>query len=278
MPLARAGQQLDQPGTARGAHGPGVPAGGDLLHAGNGPDGEEVEQGRRVVRLAAGQPQREPGPRPVRGLARAAARPAGRRAQLRRGAAGGLQDGGVELPDAGEAAGERDVGDRQAGLGQQPPRRLQPDRPGQGQRPGAQLGHEQPVQVPLRDGEPRGQPADAMLVHVARGDQPHRPGGQVGAGVPLRRPRAGLGAAAAAGPEPGRLGRPGMREEPHVRPGRGARRADRPAVDPGAGHRGEEPPVEPRVTGQHRPVAGVEVQRHALIQPQAAARAGGNRT
>ena len=75
------------------------------------------------------------------------------------------------------------------GLRQQPPRGLQPRRPGQGLRPGAQLGHEQPVQVPLGDREPRGQPADPVGVHVAVRDQAHRAGGQVGPDVPVRRAR-----------------------------------------------------------------------------------------
>ena len=229
--------------------------------------------GSRVSRpLAAGQPEGEPGARSAsrvpRSLASGAGAP-GPGPQLRRAAARRLAHARVELPDAGEAAGERHFGDRHAGLGQQPPRGLQSRGPGQGLRAGAQLGHEQPVQVPLGDRQPRGQAADSVGIDVAVRDQPHRPGGQIGPDVPFRRSRAGLRAAPPAGPEPGRLRGRRVREEPHVDPGRGARRADRPAVDPGAGDPGEEAPVEARVAGHHGPVAGVGIECHVLIQRQA---------
>src|SRR5499427_2000645 len=96
-----------------------------------------------------------------------------------------------------------------------------------------------------------------------------RESGQVRPDVPLRGTGAGLGPASPAGTEPGRLGRARVRVEAHVAPGRGARRADRAAVDPSAGDSGVETPVKPRVAGEHRAVAGVEVERHTSIQPEA---------
>ena len=230
----------------------------------------------RVEGLAAGQPEREPGavsrlPVPVAALARRGpvrSGPAAAGPQRGRRLAVGLLEARVELADAGEAARERDLGDRHARLPQQPPRGLQPHRPGQRERARPEFGHHQAVQVAFGHGQPARQPGDPVLIDVSVGDQPHRAGDEVGAGVPLRRAGARLRPAPAAGPESGRLRGPLMREEPHVLARRGAGRADRPAVDARAGDPDEEEPVEPGVAGDRGPVAGVEVQRHNLIQAE----------
>ncbi len=189
MSLAWPRDELDDAGAGGGPDGPRVPLRGDLLHPGDRPRGQETQPRSRVERLAAGQPQGEPrawGPGRIPGPRAPGAGAPGPGPQLRRGAPRGLQHARVELPDTGESAGERHISDRHGGLGQQPPRGLQPGRPGQGQRPGAQLGHEQPVQVPLGDGEPGCEAADPVGVDVAVSDQPHRPRSQVGPDIPLR--------------------------------------------------------------------------------------------
>ena len=264
-------RQLYQAGPARCADRPHVALAGYLLHPGHGPQLQEVKQCRAVERIPAGELEREP--RAVgAGLATSRGRAAQLRAQRGRRHAVGLHERRVELADAGEPARERDLGDRHRGLREQSLRGLHPHAPGQCERPGAKLGHQQAAQVPLGDREPVCQPVHPVLVHVPVRDQADRAPGQVGPDVPLRRAGAGLRAAAAARTEPGRLGRARVRVEPHVAPGRGAGRAHRPAVDSRARHGREETPVKPRVAGEHRAVAGIEVERHISIQPEAAPR------
>src|SRR5262249_48918799 len=86
---------------------------------------------------------------------------------------------------------------------------------------------------------------------------------------PVRGARACLRPATPACAEPGRLRSAGMSEEPHVAPRRGTRRADRPAVDPGTGHAGEEAPVEPRIPRRNGPIPHPKVEPHPPINPEA---------
>src|SRR5690606_37830776 len=154
------------------------PAAGDgagvavLVHpfqAGDGAYGQETQEGVGVEREAVVQPQGEGeralGEAPLRGAVRGARvpRPPVSASGLRRsgarsaGARGGAQltgreavrllHGRVELADAAEPRGERDVRDRQRRLGEQLLGQQQPPRSGHGQGTDPQLGDEQAVQV-----------------------------------------------------------------------------------------------------------------------------------
>ena len=168
-------------------------------------------------------------------------------------------DGVVELPDAREPGGERDLRERQRRGLDQGPGGVGALRTGQRLRPGADLRDEQPVQLPLAVAELAGQVGHAAAVDDTVADEPHRAGHRVGALAPLGGARGGVRAAAAAGPEPGPLSGCRRRQEPDVVAARGHGRAARPAVDAGRGHGRHEPPVEPRVAAAHGAVAGVGV-------------------
>ncbi len=129
-------------------------------------------------------------------------------------------------------------------------------------RSGADFGDELTVQVALTEVELPGQTRDSLSVDDAVGNQPHRSTDEVRALVPLRRSGSGVRAAPLARPVAGELGRGGRGVEPHVRPLGRARRAARPAVDPGAGHGTEEPPVKAGVPALDRPVALFLVLEH----------------
>ena len=107
--------------------------------------------------------------------------------------------------------------------------------PGQRERTGAELGGEQPVEVPRGVADPGGEALDAVALDDAVGDQPHRAAGDVGRDVPVRGAGRGVGQAAPAGPEAGGLRGRGGAVEGDVAPGRRGRRAGRPAVDAGRG-------------------------------------------
>ena len=57
------------------------------------------------------------------------------------------------------------------------------------ERAGAELGGQQPVDLPLAVVQSGGKAADAFAVDETVGDQAHRPTDDIGADVPLRRPR-----------------------------------------------------------------------------------------
>ena len=97
-----------------------------------------------------------------------------------------LADGLVELPDAGEAGGERHVAEGHGRGLHEHPRGLRPAGPGQGERPGPELGDEQPVEVPRGVADPVREPLDPVALDDPVGDQPHRPAGDVGCDVPVR--------------------------------------------------------------------------------------------
>ena len=83
--------------------------------------------------------------------------------------------GVVELADAGEAGGERDVAERQLGRLDEHPRGLRALRPGQRQRVGPDLGLQQPLELAGGVADAGRQPGDALAVDRAVGDQAHRP-------------------------------------------------------------------------------------------------------
>ena len=90
-----------------------------------------------------------------------------------------VADGVVELPDARESGGERDVGCGQVGRLEQDPRGLRPLGSGERYRAGADLGDEDPVQLPFGVAQPPGEARNAFPVDDAVGDQPQRSPGQV---------------------------------------------------------------------------------------------------
>jgi hypothetical protein len=223
----------------------------DGLDAVQGACGEEREQALAVERRAVRQPQHE---RAGRGWHRSPAA-AGLRAQRGRRHPVDLAHSVVELPDAGEAGRERDVGHRERrGLDQQPGG-VRPVRPGQRERPGSQLGREHPVEMALGVAEPGGEPRDPVALDHTVGDQAHGPRGEVGTDVPVRRAGHGVGLAAAAGAVPALLRGARGGQELDVRSFRSHRRARRPAVDPGRAYCGDELPVEAGVASGDSAVA-----------------------
>ena len=119
---------------------------------------------------------------------------------------------------------------RAGGLDEQP-RGLGSLGPGEGERPGAELGVQLALDLARAVAEPRGQAGDTLSVDHAVGDEAHGPRDQVGPRVPLRGAGGGIRPAALAGPEARELGGGGARVEAHVlRLGRHDGTA-RPAVD-----------------------------------------------
>jgi hypothetical protein len=242
-----------------------------LLDAGDGGGDEVAEQVVRGQRRAERQPQRERarrGGRRAAGGARSLAVGRGPAAQLGGGECEDLAHGLVERADAREAGRGRDLGHRQRRRLDEQARGLRPLRAGQRERPGAELGGEEPVDLARAVAEPRREALDAALVDDAVRDQAHGAGDDVGADVPFRRAGAGVRAAALAGAEAGPLRGGRRRVEPHVL---GLRRHDgaaRPAVDAGGQDGGEEPAVEPGVLGLHRADAAFRVLVHpATLAP-----------
>src|SRR6266702_3713062 len=83
---------------------------------------------------------------------------------------------------------------------------------------------------------------------------------------PCRRSRRGLGPTAQTGPEAGLGGLGGRGVIEHVRALRGARRADRPAIDARRGHRDEELAVEAGIPAGAGPVERGAVEAEDLLQ------------
>ena len=145
------------------------------------------------------------------------------------------------------------------------PRGLCATRPSEGQRPGPELGGEQPGEVPRRVADPSRQPLDALAVDDAVGDQPHRAAGRGRGDVPVGAARRRVGEAALAGAVAGGLRRRRAGVEGDVVERRRAGRAGRAAVDPGRAHRGVEDTVEATVARLHRAVAGLRVEVPGLV-------------
>src|SRR5207302_3447158 len=124
----------------------------------------------------------------------------------------------IELPDALEAGGERDVGERKVRRFDQRSGGLRPLRARDRERTGAQLTEQQPVQVAFADGEPLSESGNTFAIDDTVGDQAHRPTDEVAADIPLGRPGRRIWPAALAGAEAGELRRRGGRIEADVLP------------------------------------------------------------
>ena len=172
--------------------------------------------------------------------------------------------GVVELTDAREAGGERDVTERQISGLDQHTRRLGSLRTCQCQRSGSHLGLQKAFELSGGVPELGCQPGDAVPVDGPVGDQPHGARDDVATNVPFRGPGGDVGPAALARAEAGALGRGGGGVEPDIAGERWADRTTGPAVDPGGEHRRDEPAVKPRVLGLDGAVTAVEVFVHAF--------------
>jgi hypothetical protein len=168
--------------------------------------------------------------------------------------------GVVELPDAGEPRRERHIGDGQVGRHQQRARVLGAVGPGERERAGAQLGHEHAGQVARRVAEAGGEAGDALALHDAVGDEPHRAAREIVVRIPVGGAGHGVGQAAFAGAEAGLVGRGGGAVERHVLRVRGHGGAARPAVDSRRVHARDELAVEARVARRHGAVPLGEVR------------------
>ena len=224
----------------------------EVLDAGHGPRTEKTQHAVRIERLPERQPEWDPPGIAIRVV------PAQATQFLRRGRED-LADGVVELPDARETGGERDLGDRKAGGLDEQPGRVGAPRAGDRERPSSDLGCEQTVQVALRVAEAPREAKDAVPVHDPVGDEPHSPGHDVRPEVPLRRAWHGVGPAPLARAETGALRGRGARIEAYVRPPGRYGRTTWPAVDARGSYGDVEPAVEAGVTAPHDTIAMFEV-------------------
>ena len=226
----------------------------DLLDTRDRAHGQERQQRPPRQRRAEGQAQPHlAARRRIAQVAHSARRaPA---SQLGRRAAEHRADHVVELAHAAEAAGQRHLDHRQLGGVEQRAGEVGPPRGCHRARRGAQVAREQPAQVALAHAELGGQGAAVAGVERAVLDEPQRARHGGRRAVPGRRAGRRLRPAAPARAKAGRLGRGGAGEEAHVAAQRRAGRTDRPAVDAGGHHRGEEAAVEARVAAAHRLVA-----------------------
>ncbi len=180
-----------------------------------------------------------------------------------------LTQGVVELAEAGEPGGERDVAERDRGRLDQDPRRVRPVRPRQAERSGTELGGQHPGQVAFRVAELVGQPAHTGAVHDPVGDQPHGATGEIGAQVPLRRTRHGIRQAPSARAVPGGLRSGGRGEEQAVVALGRAGRAGGAAVDTSCAHGMDETAVETGVACGDGPQRFLGSHQHAFDRASA---------
>ena len=252
----RFGRVLDRHGALRTVErdGAAVAILGDDLDPRDRAPAQEVQHRRPIVRRVIAQQQRDLAARPGRHVFGARAPQCARRAAEQR------LKRLVEAADAAEAGGEGDLGHRQLGLvdellGQQHAAGLR-----DGDRRGAEMLLEQPPQMALADAEPLGESIERRLVERAELDQRQRARHGVGGAAPGAEIGRGLGPAAQAGAEAGFLCRGGGRKEGHILFARRARRADRPAIDAGRLHAGEEPAVEARIALRDGAIAGIVIE------------------
>ena len=220
-----------------------------LLDAGQGTSAQEIQHRGEIVGRAITQSQGHHSF--LRGAAVAGAGP--RRHPVR------LQEGGVETAQAAEARGQRDLGDRQRGFGQQLLGEQQPTRAVHADRRRAQAIHEQTPQLPFADAHALGQCRQRLFGQHALVDQLQRARHHFVAAPPCAVAGGQFRTATQAGAETRGFGGGGIAVIGDVgRLGR-RRRTDRAAIDAGAFHRDEEQPVEARIAAQSRLFADTRV-------------------
>ena len=189
--------------------------------------------------------------------------------QLRRRCREHSLHGVVELADAAEPGSEGDRRERHRRRLDEYPSGRRPLCSGDGQRPGAELIGDHPIEVTLAVVQSSGESGDAVPIDHSVADQAHRPGDDVATDVPFRRPRRGVGTTSFAGPVAMFVGRRSGREELDVGALRRDRRAARTAVDAGGPHGPDEVAVEARVATRDGPVALLVVQHHVTMMATA---------
>jgi hypothetical protein len=107
----------------------------------------------------------------------------------------------VELPDAAEPGGERDLRRREVGVVEQSPREVHAPRPRDLRRRGAEVLHEEPAELPLAEPSRAASAAESPSSSAPGLDEPERPGDDGGGSVPGRRSGRRFGPAAQARPE-----------------------------------------------------------------------------
>ncbi|HRW40021.1 MAG TPA: hypothetical protein P5193_00610 [Microthrixaceae bacterium] len=175
------GTALERQGTTEGDHVRVVGVAHRLLQARDRLSCQPSEQLRRGERRPHGQAEHHPVD-----LGRPG--PSGADPQLSGSQVVDLADSRVELPHAREASREADLGEGQVRGLDQGPSGAGALGPCEGQRTGADLGAHQPLHLPGAVAEPTRQSLDPVAVHHAIRDQPHRPGDDIGSGIPLGRP------------------------------------------------------------------------------------------
>ncbi len=262
----RAGSPRFVAGRSRCAPGASQDATAHLLDAGQRALLPERQHAGDVIRWAV--PEAHPRAAGIRGAAaRRRSRGAAGAAQLRRLQAHLFGEHRVEPAQALEAAGERDLGDGQVGVGQQLLGLQQPLRGQVVDGTDAMAVREHAPQVPLRDAQPGGQFGHAHGRAHAHGVIDHARGmlRQHMRRIHQAQARCELRAAAQAGPEPGLLGAGGIGVEAAVLAPRRAHPADGAAVDVRRRDADEEAAVEARVVRGECLPGGVGIEFHALI-------------
>ncbi len=264
--------QLDCAGAVRQAQASPVGVIANLLHPGHGTKSQELGQAFRVQWRPIGKAQRQ---RPaLLGEISSPRLPA----QIARRHREDLLDARVELPDALEACGECDSGDRHGRRLEQDPGSLGTLGACECKRSRAYHGHELTVYVALGVAEMAGETADALAVNHAIGDQAHCPPDEIRAKIPIRRARRCVRATALASAKAGGLRRRGCWEEAHVLALGRACGTARAAVDPGALHAAEDPAVKARIAKLEYLPETFRIEDHTDTLAHAMVMSGGNRT
>jgi hypothetical protein len=173
----------------------------------------------------------------------------------------------VEASDAAKPRRERDVGDGQRGLVEQPLREVQPPRLRDGDRRRAHVRDEQAIEMPRADAHARGERFHGLTVQASIVDEPQRAADERGRAEPRGRPRRRFRAAAQARAVAGLGGGRRGRVVADVRALRAAHRADRAAVDAGRRDGDEEASVESRVAADARPIERPRVEAVDRVHP-----------
>ncbi len=169
----------------------------------------------------------------------------------------------VEPPHATVTGGQRDLGHGQAGLMDQLLGEQNPTGLGHRHGRGAQMLVEQAAQLPLTDAEAFRKTVHTGILAVQGAvlDQGQGARHRVGRSPPGAGLRGCFRSAAEAGTEARLLGGGGGRKEAAMLELGRARRADRPAVDPGGGDPDEHAAVEAPIAGLKSPVANLRINQ-----------------